>query len=140
MQQMWAKVVVALVLAWLSYVDIKKQTIDLVYPLLLGSVGIMCRCIWLHWWTDLLYGSIVCVLLWALSRAMRNGLGEGDLFILEAVLFWMRWDDFLLMVFWSFLLSGMTGLGLMIARKKPKTYRLPFIPFLLFGYIICCLL
>lgn len=140
MHKMWSEIIVVLFLIWLSYIDIKKQEIHLLYPLVMGGMGMIYRCIWLHSWTDLIYGSIACLILCLLSWAMQNGLGEGDLFVLEASSFWMSWGEFMFMVFMSFFWSAVAGVALMVFRKKRVSFRIPFIPFLLLGYGLSCLL
>jgi leader peptidase (prepilin peptidase)/N-methyltransferase len=72
---------------------------------------------------------------WLLSRIPR-GMGMGDVKLaplLGLYLGWLGWSSLAVGAFTGFLLGGLVGAGLMLARVADRRSRIPFGPFMLAG-------
>jgi len=78
-----------------------------------------------------LAGGLVFWLLWAFSRGRAMGFGDVKLAAASGLL--LGWPDIALATAFSFVLGGLWGGALLIARRRSMKDRIPFGPFFVIG-------
>lgn len=88
-----------------------------------------------------LIGILVCIVLfYLLSRLTKNGMGMGDVKLISVMGWMLGLSTTMFTVLFSLILCTIIALFLMFGKKKNKNDRLPFGPFMFFGYILILLL
>ncbi len=82
----------------------------------------------------LLFGLAFFWLLVIMSRG--RGMGLGDVKLAAAAGLLLGWPDIVLATMVSFVLGGLLGVGLMLARRKTMRDRIPFAPLLVLGFAL----
>lgn len=86
-------------------------------------------------------GILVCVVLfYVMSRLTKNGMGMGDVKLIAAMGWLLGLSATMIAVLFSLILCTLVALFLLFRKKKNKNDRLPFGPFMFFGYILMLLL
>jgi len=91
------------------------------------------------WLTALLGALVLGGAYFLLFLVNPNGMGFGDVKLalgLGAVLGWYGWATVVLGTFAGFLLGGLYGLGLVLARRAGRKTAIPFGPFLMAGAFV----
>ncbi len=118
--------------AWL---DIKKQEISLITVGLFSAVGFL----WLFYnegsLLEIVVPLAVGALFLALSIAARGAIGMGDSWMLMSLGPWLGTEGFLWTLCIGMLLAGGWSLILLAILKKNRHTEIPFVPFLLTGYV-----
>lgn len=135
----------------LSVMVIDGETHLIPNVLVLIGFGIGTILLFLQYWVnrDLFIGillnrilGLVCcaVLFYVLSRLTKDGMGMGDVKLIACIGWMLGISTTLFVVLFALLLCSVVSIFLLIAKKKNKEYRLPFGPFLFYGYIILLLI
>ena len=74
--------------------------------------------------------------IFAFSLLAKDAIGGGDALILTAMSAFLPWEDVLAALTIGLLLSSLYALFLIVVRHQGKKAAMPFIPFLLGGYIL----
>ena len=85
---------------------------------------------------ELLCGCIPGGCLLLLSWLSREAIGFGDSAVILSIGFYLGLLPTVLLTAAAFLLSGLLGVFLLIFNKKKRADELPFVPFLLAGYVL----
>lgn len=86
-------------------------------------------------------GILVCVVLfYVMSRLTKNGMGMGDVKLIAAMGWLLGLSTTMIAVLFSLILCTLVALVLLFGKKKNKNDKLPFGPFMFFGYIFMLLL
>lgn len=108
------------------------------YPVL--TVLLVTACLLGAPWESLLraaVGGIVLFAFYFLMRVVRpGGMGGGDVKlagVLGAAMAWVGWGSLVVGAFAAFLLGGVFGVALIIARRAGRTSAIPFGPWMLLG-------
>lgn len=129
------QILVLLVLAVNSWIDIKKREISLVSVGCLAVLGTAANLIqqvdMSERWISL---GIGCMGL-AFSICSRGSFGMGDAWMLLAVGLSVEEEIFLEMLCLGMLLAAAFASCLLIFTKKNRRWAFPFLPFLLIGYV-----
>ncbi|MBQ4425960.1 MAG: prepilin peptidase [Lachnospiraceae bacterium] len=80
---------------------------------------------WAAFWPGVLPGAGLLLL----AKITKGAIGPGDGLCFITFAFWIRIVPLFTLLFTALCLSALTGLALMIFRKKSRTDRLPFLPF-----------
>lgn len=84
-----------------------------------------------------LSGLICCVVLfYVLSVLTKDGLGMGDVKLISGIGFLLGFAVTLMLVLCSLILCVLVSIVLVFGKKKNKNDKIPFGPFLFFGYIV----
>ncbi len=139
MQQMWnaGRIILLGALAISAYRDWKEKQVYLYVPLLSGIAGIVLHILYQeHSLPDMLGGVAVgaAVLLIAWIGRECVGIGDGIMLMVTGI-FLGFWEN-LALFFTALLLAGGVALFLLAAKRKERSYRLPFLPFLLAAYLV----
>ncbi len=125
------------ILGWCSICDIKNRTIQTGVLLMAGIIGVGLHMLYgrISVW-DMLGGMAVGGIVFLFAHFSGEKIGKGDAFLIMICgLFLGLWQT-LLLVWVSLMLAGLMGM-VMLLKGKGRKYEMPFIPFLLTGYIIC---
>lgn len=140
MLEVWRSVIVTLCLGYFSVEDIRKKEIT-GWPLaLVGLVGLCLTassedC--LGWQTLLrLLPGAVCL---GLGWLTKEGIGYGDGLMLLCLGCFLSLPQLLSVCFAALTLAGAAAIFLLLALRRSRKTRIPFVPFLLAGYGILLL-
>lgn len=130
------KIILGILLLVESIIDIKSKKVWLWMPFLAGIVGLGYRI--LKGYTNIPeVGAILAVflLLFLISKITKESLGMGDVWVIGSLLLAIGLVEGIKSIFIGFLLTGIYGGILMVIKKCGGKTRIPFIPFLLAGFI-----
>lgn len=74
-----------------------------------------------------------------LSRLTRGAFGMGDSLVISVLGLFLGWQICLIILLYSFVISGLVGLVLMIFKYVNRKSTLPFVPFVLIAFLIVIL-
>ncbi len=136
MRQMCSRAVVMAMLAWCCAQDIKRKKINLAVILAFAILGIALRLAWNNASAVyLLSGMAPGAALLLLSWLTGGQVGAGDGALLMATGIYLGLEQNLAMFFAALAICAICALALLIFRKKSGKDTLPFVPFMLAGYI-----
>ena len=118
-----------------SWIDIRKRQISL----LITAVFTVCGIIWTVYSKGAVLDFLLCagtgLVFVGMSILTEGAVGMGDGWLIMALGTVMRPAEFFVMIFAALLCGAVwAGIMLMIFRKKGRT-EIPFVPFLLLGYL-----
>lgn len=132
---MWLKVVILGFLGINAWTDWKKQQISL------WITGIMCVAGFFWTWyvgdIDFLYfvGPVIGLCIIGVSFLTGGEIGMGDGLVILALGTILEWEKLVVSLILGLLGCAASAGYLMIVRHKGRKTRIPFIPYLFFGYI-----
>jgi leader peptidase (prepilin peptidase)/N-methyltransferase len=91
----------------------------------------------------LLAMAVLFALFFAIAVLYRGGMGLGDVKlagVLGLYLGWLGWSSVVIGAFGGFLLGGLVGVALMLARRASRRTAIPFGPFMLAGALLAVFL
>ena len=116
--------------------DIRKKRISVRYLWIFGVAGIAInlfqRSISVP---DMLLGAAVGAALVAVSLLTRGSIGLGDGFLLMTAGIFLGGSSVLELLFISLLYAALVSLGMLAFRRWKRKREIPFVPFLLLGYL-----
>jgi leader peptidase (prepilin peptidase)/N-methyltransferase len=134
---------VTIALAFID-LDVKRLPDRIVLPsYLIGGVLLVAAALLRHDWWPVGRGLIAMAVLgtcyYVIALVYKGGLGFGDVklaALLGLYLGWLGWNAVLVGTFAGFVLGGLVGLGLLIARQANRRTPIPFGPFMLVGTLL----
>jgi Flp pilus assembly protein protease CpaA len=72
----------------------------------------------------------------ALAKITRGGIGEGDALIFAMITLFLTWKIALAVIFYTFLISGLVSIILLVFKKVNRKTQLPLAPFILISIIL----
>lgn len=118
-----------------SWRDIRKREVSLVFTGILATAGIIWRLSGKGISLEILPVAGVGLLLTGISVITRGALGMGDSLMLLALGTAMRAEEFFLMLVGAVFTSAICAGILLTVLKKNRHTEIPFVPFLLLGYL-----
>lgn len=116
--------------------DIRKKRISVRYMWIFGAAGIAINLFQKSISVpDMLWGAAVGAVLVALSLLTRGSIGLGDGFLLMTAGVFLGGGRVLELLFISLLYAAFISLVMMVFRKWKRKREIPFVPFLLLGYL-----
>lgn len=92
-------------------------------------------------WREAAIGFIGTAVIFAtISFISKGALGMGDAKLMSVVGLILGWKMFLTVVLIAIVASVLTGVFLLMVKRKKRDYQIPFSPFILTGVIVCILL
>lgn len=132
---------VLIVLVIEAVTDFKKKEVNIVFPVLLAAAAT----VMLFFTKDIsLINSIIGiaegVLLILISFLTKGEIGMGDGILLAACGLMLGGKDNLIMFFFACLSSAIVSALIMLIKKADKKTKIPFVPFMIPGFLIMVLL
>jgi leader peptidase (prepilin peptidase)/N-methyltransferase len=132
---------VLIVLVIEAVTDFKKKEVNIVFPVLLAAAATLM----LFFTKDIsLINSIIGiaegVLLILISFLTKGEIGMGDGILLAACGLMLGGKDNLIMFFFACLSSAIVSALIMLIKKADKKTKIPFVPFMIPGFLIMVLL
>jgi leader peptidase (prepilin peptidase) / N-methyltransferase len=132
---------------WMIDIDVRRLPDQIVLPSYpVGVVLLGVAAAFTGDWGDLVRALIGMVVLYAfyflLAFIYPAGMGFGDVKlagVLGLYLAWLGWAELAVGAFLGFLLGGLVGLLLMLARRAGRKSQLPFGPYMLAGALLAIL-
>ena len=116
--------------------DIKWKRIPLVLNMMGAALG-LCYCILSQRaWIDILWGLVPGVVCLCYSIISRETLGLGDSLTMCALGLVIDIKHMLLIMMIAFGLAAFGGMFILVVFQKKRNYEIPFVPFLLMGFLI----
>ena len=128
--------VMMLFLTVLAYEDLRTGTMNIVIIGTCGATGLILRIITGTGTLEIMSGTIVGALLLILAFASSQAVGYGDGFLFAASGIYLGLIRNVIFLLLSLILGAVTSIVLMAARIKKKNERIPFVPFMLAGYVL----
>lgn len=126
------EIIVVIFLGINSWLDIRKRQISLWLTGCFAAAGIWHSLRFPRMnWASLAVGFIFLLL----SLILKGAVGTGDGLVLIALGTVLEFWEFLLMLCLASVLAALWGLILMVVFRKKKDAEMPFLPFLLLGYV-----
>lgn len=124
------------VLVTLSVIDIRERKIPIWPVLFIGAVLFAMR---LH--AGVLVGELICglipgVLLLIVAWVTKEKLGIGDGILVFCLGLGYGIEEMMTMIGVSFAVAALVSVGLMVLGKATRKTELPFLPFLLVGWLV----
>lgn len=125
-----------LVLATNGIRDVRKKEVSLLELVAYAFAGVMLHIfrqqLEVYWLFSFLPGMISLIF----SKFSGEKIGYGDSFFLLAMGCFYPVDRLLILLFIALGLAGVVGLGLIIFFQKNRSYQIPFVPFLMAGFLL----
>lgn len=91
--------------------------------------------------TSALLGLAICFIIFYIGKLIsRKGMGMGDIKLAAVIGFFMGLDMAIGILFWTMILSALTGIVLIIAKKAKGKTKIPLAPFFFLGTIVSYIL
>lgn len=117
--------------------DHRKKELPLIYIAAGFGLGLLLRLLpGAGPFLEILSGFLPGLICLALAKGTKEAIGYGDALMIIALGAFCNVAMILLLLFCGFLLAGLFCLVLLILKKRNKKEAIPFIPFLLGGYVI----
>ena len=102
-----------------------------------GILGIIVNILWpVKSFESIICGLLVGIVLYLFSILTNEKIGKGDCFIIMVSGLYLGFIDVLVLIWISSLLALIYGLITIKRLKKDSSYEMPFVPFLLSGFLL----
>ncbi|MCC8168655.1 MAG: prepilin peptidase [Clostridiales bacterium] len=119
-----------------TFFDAKSRNISLIVVGITAACGLCWRLATGSLFTqDVLMGLLPGIIWLLLAKVTRESVGYGDAWVLLAAGLVLGGNDMLLMCTVAIFLAGIIALVLLVFFHKGGKYEMPFMPFLMVGYI-----
>ncbi len=129
------------ILGMCSYRDVRYQSLRTGTLLLSAVVGI-----WMHLLfariglLDMAGGMSVGAFLYLIAYLSGEKIGKGDALLVTVCGIFLGFWETILLLWIAFLLAGIFGFIMMKFRHVGRDHQIPFVPFLLVGYVFCLMM
>ena len=134
-------VFVFIVLIIEAVMDFKKKEVNIIFPILLAAAAtVMFFFVKDISLVNAIIGIVEGILLILVSVLTKGQIGIGDGILLAACGLMLGGKDNLIMFFFSCLSSAVVSAMIMIIKKADKKTKIPFVPFMIPGFLVMALL
>ncbi len=117
--------------------DLKKRRIPLLILLIATLPAVPVNLLWSEThWLEMAGGALFGGVFLLLAVVTHEKIGYGDGFLIAALGLWLGIERIAVSTLLGMLAAGLTGVVLMIFKKKRRKDQLPFAPFLAVGCIL----
>ena len=119
-----------------AYQDYRKRKINVYFLLTGGIIGLLVHLYSMEFdIIEILFGMGIGIMILLYGFLLGGGVGFADGMILIVSGIFLGFEKNLEVFVAGLFLVGITSLFLSLIKKKGRTYRIPFAPFLLVGYL-----
>lgn len=119
-----------------AYQDYRKRKINVYFLLTGGIIGLLFHLYSMEFdIIEILFGMGIGIMILLYGFLLGGGVGLADGMILIVSGIFLGFEKNLEVFIAGLFLVGITSLFLSVIKKKGRTYRIPFAPFLLVGYL-----
>ncbi len=119
-----------------AYQDYRKRKINVYFLLTGGIIGLLFHLYSMEFGIiEILFGMGIGIMILLYGFLLGGGVGLADGMILIVSGIFLGFEKNLEVFIAGLFLVGITSLFLSVIKKKGRTYRIPFAPFLLVGYL-----
>ena len=119
-----------------AYQDYRKRKINVYFLLTGGIIGLVVHLYSMEFdIIEILFGMGIGIMILLYGFLLGGGVGLADGMILIVSGIFLGFEKNLEVFVAGLFLVGITSLFLSVIKKKGRTYRIPFAPFLLVGYL-----
>ena len=119
-----------------AYQDYRKRKINVYFLLTGGIIGLLVHLYSMEFdIIEILFGMGIGIMILLYGFLLGGGVGFADGMILIVSCIFLGFEKNLEVFVAGLFLVGITSLFLSVIKKKGRTYRIPFAPFLLVGYL-----
>lgn len=118
-----------------TWLDLKKREISFLSAVILTGIGGLLMWIRKDPLTEHLVPLAIAGMFWFLSIVSEGKLGMGDAWILVALSTMLEMQLYLCVLFIGLIMASIWSGFLLVVCGKKKTTEIPFLPFLLAGYL-----
>ena len=124
-------------LAAAAIADVRKRSLNIIFLSIGFTVGFVLQTVSgrLSLW-EMLLGAALGGAAAIISALSRQAIGYGDSFMIAACGVWLGFSECVPVILCALLLAAVCGAVMMIFKKAKARDSLPFVPFLLAGYLI----
>lgn len=118
-----------------SWLDLRRKEISLAAVLIFAMAGIVLR--WNYHsinWEMFVSLGVGCFFL-AISILTKGAVGLGDVWLLLALALVLDLQEFLMALFSALMLCALWGAVMLVIFRRNGRCEIPFVPFLLLGYV-----
>ena len=134
--EIFIRLIVLCFLIYETYEDIRKKSVAVVGIVAFSIVGVVINCLSLNFSiNEMLIGVSVGAGVILLGRLMNNGIGAGDGAILFSIGILLGGELCLLIFLSALTMAALTSVVLLIMGKVSMKQRIPFVPYILCGYL-----
>lgn len=133
---------ITIVILMFALVDVCTMHIPTELIIVSGVIGIISNFLnpGTVWYINMISGVGVFLVMWLLGKALRGGIGSGDIYIMALLALYLGWKHAVVVFAFALILSAMFGVVLLIFGKANRKTVLPFIPFIAIVQIALLLL
>lgn len=131
------KLILLAILGISAYQDWRKKKVSLYLILTAGIAGLLCHlCAGQTTVTDILLGAVLGAVLLFCSFISGEKIGYGDGAMVMVCGIFLGFATNLELLCIALILLELAALFLIVVKRKGRRYQIPFIPFLLLGYLV----
>lgn len=130
------KIMAGICLLIQSIWDIRAKKISLWISLCFGGCSLVYSIYCGRNWMEFVIALVPGVICFVIGYCTKESIGYGDAILLCALGMLYTFEEVLLICMTALILAGMVGLILLVVFRKNGKYEIPFVPFLLAGWII----
>lgn len=121
----------------MSLEDIKRKRVGMVLPLVMAMAGIVFHMVWQKQSIyDIFGGFLIGAAMLLISHVSSGAVGSGDAVLFMVTGIYLGFFINMALLFISLVLAAFFGLFGIIRGRFTRKSRLPFLPFVLAGYVV----
>lgn len=128
------------ILAIQSFYDLKRKELPVLVTVTGAGIGLLFWIILGNRSITLFAGFLPGILLLLFAKISREAIGYGDGLLIVMMGMYLKINSLISVCMWAFSLAGVVALFLLITAKKKGKQEIPFVPFLLVGFLMEVLL
>lgn len=132
---MFETVITACYLGINCITDLKKRQVYALMGIVFGIAGMLINICTIADWKQVLFGVALGQILALIAWITKESIGYGDVLCIFACSMWIKPAGMIMLLMIGLLLSALVSMALLVIRRKSRHDRIPFVPFLLLGFI-----
>lgn len=137
----YIEILLIIVLGINAGMDIYKKRISIVgtgIGIIGIIIGVVLKCIELN--PQMLLGAIVGIIFIVMNLLLNINIGVGDGILITILGISIGFWGVMMTTIYALMLAAVAGVLIIKLKHKSKKYEIPFVPFLLMGYCLECML